>query len=625
MSYGYMGQVLYVDLTAKTCTSKPLDDEIQLYIGGKGYGARLLYDLTEKGVDPLGPDNPLIFGTGPFNGTFGVQSTRFTVTTKSPLTGAIGNSTSGGDFAIGMKKAGYDFIVVQGKSETPVYIDVTDEGCEIKSAEKMWGMNTSETEAQFPRTKRKAVIGPAGENMVRYACIVSKGRVAGRTGVGAVMGSKKLKAVICSGKQKVQIANPEKFKEYNKWLTGYFKKHNITGELLPAFGTANLLMSTSGRNILPTYNFKQGSHPDAWKISGEQMRKDSLISNEGCIACPIHCGRKIKSTITGKPTKGPEYETLGLMGSNLGIFDLPEVLKYNEKLDELGMDSISAGGTIAWAMEANEKGVWNNNLSFGDMAAVDDILDDIAHRRGIGDELAEGSYRLSQKYGGTDFAIQVKGMELPAYDPRGCYGQGVEYATCTRGGCHINGATMFFEATGPLSVDPLSIKAKPELAIFQQNLMMAINSMIMCVFSTYAVVPSFAASMTPQGSLYKTVAWTVKNSAPIVRLLLKAKAPASLLWYEKYLGYVTGEKYSLGRFTETGERNVNMEKLFNTREGFTSADDTLPPRMLNEPLFKEQTAGVPLAEMLPQYYKVRGWDSDGIPTEKTLDRLQIRR
>ncbi len=216
-------------------------------------------------------------------------------------------------------------------------------------------------------------------------------------------------------------------------------------------------------------------------------------------------------------------------------------------------------------------------------------------------------------------------MELPAYDPRGCYGQGLEYAVCSRGGCHINGATMFFEATGPISVDPLSIKAKPELVAFQQNLMMALNSMVMCVFSSYAVVPSVAASMAPQSSLYKSVAWTMKNSGPILRMVLKLKAPAAILWYERYLKYVTGEAYNLGRLTESGERNINMEKLFNMREGFSAKDDTLPYRMLNEPSFPGETKGVPLSEMLPSYYKIRGWTDDGNPTEKTLDRLQIRR
>ena len=528
-----------------------------------------------------------------------------------------------------MKRCGYDFIVIKGQADKPVYLDITDEKVEIKDAGRLWGMGALEVQKQFPKGCQTAAIGPAGENRVRYAAILGGDRVAGRTGVGAVMGSKNLKALVCKGKKKLDIAHPEKFKNLNKWVTQYFKNHNITGNILPAFGTANLLMTTAGRNILPTLNFSRGRHRLAWKISGEQMRKDHLIKNDGCTACPIHCGRRVRRPGPGKgagePVRGPEYETMGLMGSNIGVFDLPAILKYNEMVDELGMDSISCGGVLGWAMEANEKGIWKNGLSFGDVKAVEKAVEDIAYRRGIGDELAEGVMRLSEKYGGKEFAIHVKGMELPAYDPRGCYGQGLEYATTNRGGCHINGATMVFEATGPVSVDPLSISAKPELVCFQQNLMAAINSMIICVFSSYAVLPSLLCNLNPQGLAYKSIAQTLKYSGPVFRLVLKTKLFAPVLWYERYLGYITGEKYSLGRFTEAGERNFNMERLYNVREGFTFREDTLPDRLLNEPLFAEQTAGVPLSDMLPTYYKLRGWDEKGIPTDKTLKRLKIRR
>lgn len=620
-----MGRILFVDLSTRTWEARPLDDEVRLYIGGKGYGARLLYDLTEAGVDPLGPNNPLIFGTGPYQGSMRAQSTRFSVTAKSPLTGAIGNVSCGGDFAFAMKRAGYDFIVVKGQADAPVYLDITDEDVAFKDASHLWGMGTQAVQREFPKAAKAAVIGPAGENLVRYACIISGDRAAGRTGLGAVMGSKKLKAIVCHGKQKVEVAHPEKLKSYNTWLIDYFKKHAMTGGVLPAFGTANLVMTTAGRNILPTFNFQQGRHKDAWKLSGEQMRKDHLVKNGGCTSCPIGCGRFVRSPKDGSTIKGPEYETLGLMGSNIGVFDLPAVLTFNELADDLGLDTISLGGTLAWAMEANQKGLWDNGLRFGDAVTVEKVMDEIAHRRGIGAELAEGSYRLAQKYGGMDFAMQVKGMELPAYDPRGCVGQGLEYATTNRGGDHINGATMFFEATGPISVDPLSPCAKPELVVFQQNLMAAMNAMIMCVFSSYAIVPSFASGLNPQGMLYKSVATAMKYSGPVLRGVLKMKAPLGLFWYEKYLGYVTGESYSLGRITETGERNFNMERLFNVREGFGRAEDTLPPRLLNEPTFPGQTRGVPLDEMLPNYYRIRGWDAEGQPTTRTLDRLQIRR
>ena len=629
MTYGYMGRILDVDLSAGTCATKPLDDEVKLYIGGKGYSARLLYDLTEPGIDPLGPDNPLIFGTGPYGGTFGVQSSRFSVAAKSPLTGGIGNSTSGGDFSLAMKRAGYDFIIIRGQAEKPVYLEVTEDTAEIKDASRLWGMLTSEVQKEFGSSAKAAVIGPAGENLVLFASILSGDRVAGRSGMGAVMGSKKLKAVVCSGKKKVQISRPEKFKDLNKWMTNYYKNHNITGNIMPSMGTANLVMITNGRNILPTFNYQRGRHKLAWRISGELMRDEHLISNEGCTSCPIRCGRKVKrpgnGDAAGAPIKGPEYETLALMGSNLGLFDLDAVIKHNELVDELGLDSISTGGTLGFAMEMNEKGLWDNGLSFGDIGAVEKAIEDIAHRRGIGDDLAEGVLRLSDKYGGKDFAMHVKGLELPGYDPRGCYGQGLEYSVANRGGCHVNGSVMFLEATGPVSVNPLSHKAKPELVIFQQNLMAAINAMIICAFSAYAVVPSIAGEMNPQGAFYKGLTKLLENSGPILRMVLKMKPFLPILWYEKYLGHVTGEKYSLGRFTETGERNYNMERLFNMREGFTGDDDTLPPRLLNEPLFPEQDRGVPLNDMMPGYYRTRGWDQKGVPTDRTLDRLQIRR
>ncbi len=631
MSYGYMGKILYVDLSSGKAESRPLDDEVKLYIGGKGYGARLLYDLTPAGVDALGPDNVMIFGTGPYNGTFGPQSTRFTVTTKSPATGAIANCACGGDLAVQIKKCGYDFIVIRGKAEKPVYLNITEDNTEIKDASHLWGMTTMETQDALGKKGGKAVIGPAGENLVKFAAIISGDRVAGRSGVGAVMGSKNLKAMVCFGKKKVEIAEKEKFKKLNKNITQYFRSHPMTGKILPSLGTANLLMQTSGRNTLPVNNFQQGQHPDAWKISGEQMAKDALIKNGGCTACPIKCGREVKRSWKykdkkmGEQVKGPEYETLGLMGSSIGVFDLNRVMQYNEILDELGMDSISCGGTIAFAMELNQRGMWDNGLEFGDAAKVEQILFDIAYKRGIGEELCMGSLWLSKKYGGEGFAIQVKGLEMAAYDPRGSVGQGLDYATQNRGGCHINGSVMFFEITGPLSVDPLSAKAKPELVIFQQNMFAAINAMITCVFSAYAIIPSIVSKLAPRGKTYRAAAWVVKHSGPILRVVLKTNVFAPVLWYERFLGAITGERYTLGRIIESGERNFNMERLFNVREGFSAKDDTLPKRMLEEPAFPEQKKGVPLDEMLPTYYKLRGWDPNGIPTELTLNRLKIRR
>jgi aldehyde:ferredoxin oxidoreductase len=265
-----------------------------------------------------------------------------------------------------------------------------------------------------------------------------------------------------------------------------------------------------------------------------------------------------------------------------------------------------------------------SDLSFDKHDGIPQLIDDIAHRRGIGDDLAEGVKRMSEKYGGKDFAIQVKGLELPAYDPRGCYGQGLEYATTNRGGCHIQGATMFLEATGPLSVDPHSIKSKPQLVVLQQNLSAAIGSSVFCMFSSYAMIPGPAFRLNPQGLPYKIINTILLNSGPILGLVLKTKAPLPLTWFEKFLSYVIGKRVTMGEFTEIGNRVFNMERIYNLREGFTGTDDTLPRRLLKESIFPGIEGGVPLERMLPAYYKVRGWDERGVPKQSTLKHLRIR-
>jgi aldehyde:ferredoxin oxidoreductase len=265
-----------------------------------------------------------------------------------------------------------------------------------------------------------------------------------------------------------------------------------------------------------------------------------------------------------------------------------------------------------------------SGLSFEDPSAIPGLIKDTAHRRGLGDDLADGVMRMSQKYGGKEFAIHVKGLELPAYDPRGCYGQGLEYATTNRGGCHVQGATMFLEATGPLSIDPHSVKAKPELVTLQQNLAAALASSVFCIFSSYAMIPAPVFKLDPQGALYNIICKVALNSGPLLGVVLKTKAPVPLLWFEKFLSYVMGKKVTMGDFVEIGERVFNLERIYNIREGFTGRDDTLPERLLRESTYEGIEGGVPLSKMLPRYYRVRGWDKRGVPNKKTLDRLSIR-
>ena len=624
MNGGYMNKAYDIDLSSGEIKDLKISDEDRrLYLGGKGIGVRLLYDHTPPGLDPYDEKMVMIFSTGPVTGTAAPQSNRFVVTTKSPLTGAIATSTSGGNFATKLKKAGVDLVLVRGIAEKPVYIEITEEGAEIKDAEHLWGKGTEETQEAFPKKYGKAVIGPAGENKVRFAAIVSQERVAGRAGTGAVMGSKNLKAIIAFGRKKVPIVEPEKYKGFQKYMTKFLLSHPMAGSILPRLGTANLVNTTAGRNILPTFNFQKGSDHRAVEISGEAIVSRHLKKRVGCMSCPIVCGRGVE--MNGKVTKGPEYETLGLLGSNLGNFDLKRIFDLNYICDDMGMDTISAGGVLGFATELTQRGKLESDLSFDSHDGLAELLKDIAHRRGLGDDLAEGVKRMADKYGGEEYAIHVKGLELPAYDPRGCYGQGLEYATTARGGCHVQGCTMYLEACGPISVDPLSHKAKPELVILQQNVANAVTCSVFCMFSTYAMIPAVAFKLNPQGLAYGLLTNTLLNSGPILGLVLKSKNPLKMLWFEKFLSFITGTSFSMGDFVEVGERVFNLERIYNIREGFTHRDDTLPPRLLKEPTFPGQRAGVPLDKMMPRYYKVRGWDSYGVPTDATLDHLNIRR
>ncbi len=624
MSGGSFGRTLEVDLSSGSIETKAIDEkDLELYVGGRGLGVRMLYDHTPPGLDPFDERMALIFSAGPLTGTAAPQSNRFVVTTKSPLTGGIGDSHCGGNFATKLKKAGYDAVLIRGKADKPVYLEITDQGAEIKDAAHLWGQGTTDTQAALPDKFGKAVIGPAGENGVRYACIVSQRRVAGRTGTGAVMGSKNLKAVIANGKQKIPIAEPEAYKKLQKEITKFLSEHPMTGGILPDLGTANLVMTTAGRNIIPTRNYQAGQDARTPQLAGEKMRDELLVRQDGCLACPIRCGRHIK--IHKREGKGPEFETIGMLGNNLELFDLATVAELGELCDDLGLDTISMGNTLGFATELTERGQFESNLAWGNLAAYKQAIEDTAARRGIGADLAEGTRRMADKYGGHAFAIQVKGLELPAYDPRGCVGQGLEYATNARGGCHIRGSTMYMEATGPVSIDPHSTRSKPELVVLQQNTNAAVSSLSMCYFSSYAMIPDLAFELDPNGLPYRLLMAALLNAmGPVLRVVLKLKPPAQLIWFEKFLSTVTGKKVTMGKLDEIGERVVNLERLYNLREGIDERQDGLPSRLLSESLSRHRKGGVPLRQMLPTFYRVRGWDEHGVPTARTIRRLKIR-
>lgn len=624
VQYGHMGgRLLDVDLTGGRIVCRTLAPELlELYQGGRGLGARLLYDNLEPGVEALSPGNLLLFMTGPLVGSGAPLSTRFVVVTKSPATGGIANAACGGDLGVKLKQAGYDALLVRGRAERPSYIEVTDESVAIRDATDLWGLGTYETQKRLPKRAGKAVIGPAGENRVRIAAIISGERAAARSGVGAVMGSKHLKAVIASGKQKVAIADPEGFKAYRKTYVDIFKKHPAEGDILPRLGTAHILMNTSGTQTLPTRNFQRGTDPKAYAISGEKLAEEDLVKSDGCSGCIVRCGRVVPlESQEGRPVKGPEYETLALLGANVGCFDLKRIYETNYACDDLGLDTISAGNVLGFVMELTEKGLLESDLAFDRTDNLVEALHDIAHRRGLGDEMAEGVKRLAHKYGGEAFAMHVKGLELPGYDPRGCWGQGLEYASANRGGDHVQGSTMYLEATGPLKLDPTTTKNKHHFVVAQQNTAAAIGSLVMCVFTSFALVPPKVYRMSPHSLAYRLLCKVALAAGP---LLSKAPPPIVMLWYANFMTRLKGERFTFRDFFLLGERTFNMERLFNLREGLSAKDDTLPERLLKEPIAKGLPEGVPVHAMLPAYYRTRGWDAEGRPSAAKLASLGIR-
>ncbi len=632
MAYGYMGKVLEVNLSTNDINSYSLPEKtLDLYVGNKGLAVRLLYDLLTVGVDPLSEDNILIVTTAPLTGTGAPSSNRFNVTTKSPLTGAIGDSNCGGNFGVHLKRAGYDALIIKGKADDPVYLEVTDEGVTIKDARDMWGLNTEESQEALPEKAGKMVIGPAGENLVKYACIVSEERVAGRAGVGTVMGSKNLKAVVASGNLKPRIYNEELFKEAVREWRDILKSHPSTGEELPRYGTSIFINRTSATHTLPTRNFKHGQFKDAEKISGETLADKYLTKNIGCYGCPMRCGRQVE--VDGKPVKGPEYETIGMMGSNLLMNDLQEISNWNRQADLLGLDTISLGNTLGFVMEAGEKGLIQTDLSFGRSDNISKAVEDIAYRRGLGDDMAEGVRYLSQKYGGEYFAMQVKGLEMAAYEPRSALGMGLGYAVANRGGCHLGaGYVVFLEANGPITVDPFTTKGKPGLAVFNQTVLEAISTLGSCNFTNYAVFPEQLIKMYNKSNVVSSVVNSslTLSGNKVGKFMSRPKAilPKSVFQmafpHIKAYSHLTGKEMSPVDFLKLGQRVFNMSRLFNAREGITGEEDTLPARLTDELQRQEEPRSrVPLSRMLPVYYRLRGWSKDGVPSNRTLKYLEI--
>lgn len=633
---GYMGRIVRLDLNTREATDYPWTDrERELYLGGKTAASKIMFDSFTGAEKPFGEENLIIISTGPLTGTFAPSSNRFDISTLSPLTGITTSSNCGGNFGFYLKKAGIDALIIRGKCAEPTWIDIDDGAFSFHDAAELSGLRVSETQSELQKradalrgkkTKCGMVsIGPAGENLVKYASVISGERAAGRAGVGAVFGSKRIKGIVASGEHEISVHDREKAVAFNKKWTAQLRAHPLTGGTLPKMGSAGLVAPMQIRGMLSTKNFSAGRFDRFEKVSGEALAEEENIVNNGCLSCPIRCSRTV--SVNGQKVKGPELETLCLLGGNLMNDDLSLVCRWNNELDELGMDTISCAGTLAWAMEANEKGLWKNGLEFGRTDNISQTFEDIAFRRGIGDELAEGSKRLSKKYGGEDFAIQSKGMELAAYEPRRAVGQGLGYAVANRGGCHLNGGYLVILEGLGLNTDAQTPHGKADFCMFMQDLMESISAAGQCLFTSFGLFPAFLIR-NPRGLITRTVNRAIPRLGWAVRLMNKApgalcfKLPLIPYLYE--IEYSVGMRMSLGRFLKTGERSYNVERAVNAKFGVSAEKDKLPKRLtdvLQDP--GDPKSRVPLEQMKRIYYRARGWGENGLPDEAKLRKLGI--
>lgn len=599
--YGWVDKILRVNLTDGSIKTEGLNmNDAKLYLGARGLGTKIFMDEVSPKVEPFSPENKIIYLTGPLTGTIAACPGRFEIVTKAPLTGTIGASNSGGHFGPELKFAGYDGIIFEGKSEKPVYLYINDDFVELRSAEHLWGKEVPETTDllinETTEDAKVSCIGPAGEKRVLFATIMNeKNRAAGRSGLGAVMGSKNLKAVVVKGTKSVKVAKPDEFLKTCLAVRKKMKDHPVTGEGLAKYGTQILLNILNQSGSLPVRNGKDGGvYEDAEAISGEALTEKYLVRNKGCFGCSIGCGRltRIPDGKFKGSGEGPEYEAGWSFGADCGVNQLDAVCKANFICNELGMDPITMGSTMACAMELYDKGIISRkeigkDLRFGDAEAVVEFTRMTGYKEGFGDKLAEGSYRLAESYGHPELSMTVKKQEMPAYDGRGMQGIGLEYATSNRGGCHVRGYMTSPEILGlPQKLDPLVTTDKAAWLKIFQDLTGTVDSSGICLFTTFAI------------------------GLPEVAAMLRT---------------ATGINYTDEEVLKIGERVWNLEKMFNLEAGFTKADDTLPPRILHEALPSGPAKGKvnQLDIMLPEYYKGRGWDKDGVPTKEKLKELSL--
>ncbi len=600
---GYHNKLLRINLTDHSYKIEEIPEDIlQKYIGGRGLGVKLLFDELPAKTDPLSPENKLMFVTAPLHGSNAATASRFSVVCKSPLTGGIGETNSGGHFGVDFKNTGYDVLIFEGKSEKPCYLFLNGETVELRDAQKFWGKKADiTTDLLLEETDSKAgvaCIGPAGERGSLISTIVNdKGHHSGRTGVGAVMGSKNLKAVVVKGSKETPYNNAETLKDAKKEWQTFIGEAPLTKNALKEYGTPALVNTINSRGSFPTKNFQEGFFANAESISGETIKELYYVKSQPCKACTIGCAHLTRTP--DREGKGPEFETVWSLGAACFIHDLEKITNANYNCNEYGIDTISTGSTIACAMELSEKGYFDEetyelirkdlgrDLKFGDADAMLKLTELAGKCEGFGELIAMGSLRLAEKFGHPEIAMHVKGLELPAYDPRGFYGMSLSLSTSNRGGCHLKSYLISTEALEtPFEINRFTEKGKPGLAILYQDLTATIDSMGVCIFTSFALNP---------------------------------------IHYANMMSAVTGEKIDSIELLKIGERIWNIEKLFNLREGLSRKDDTLPPRLLNEAFESGHSKGIKvnLEPLLDKYYEIRGWNNKGIPSEEKLKELDL--
>ncbi|MFH1101287.1 MAG: aldehyde ferredoxin oxidoreductase family protein [Methanobacteriota archaeon] len=604
MTGGYTGNILTIHLTNRTIATQKTDlHDAKQFIGAKGLGAKLLFDNLPRKTEPLSPKNILLLTTGPLTGTKAQTSGRGTIVTKSPQTGLFLDSHFGGSFAVEQKKAGWDIISLTGRADKPLYITINNDAVEFKDAKDIWGKECLDTHEWLQRQEgnvKTALIGPAGENLVKFSAITVDGhRHAGRGGAGAVMGSKNLKAIALRGNNKIPVHDAEGFQEKAQEVLQKIRNNGFV-PIRRKFGTPYLVKPVNDWGFIPTRNYQEGTFEHGEAINAESMQNRIVDKGGACFNCIIACWNK--SSIKSGPYKGvtlvgPEYETIALMGSNLGIRTIEEVAYLNKRCNELGFDSISLGGVLGFTIEAYTKGIitredlGGTSIGWGKTKELATLMEDIAYKKTrVCTSLAEGVRTAAQKLGkqAEQLAVHVKGLEIPGYDPRGSFGMGLAYATSDRGGCHQRAWTVTTELNNP-DYQRFSFTKKAALVKKIQDERAAFFSLVLCDF------------------------------API------SEQDCVALW-----NLATGFDHTVQSYLKAGERIWNLVRLFNLREGLDSTTDTLPPRFFNDNFTKGPAKNIVIPEgefqhSMQEYYTLRGWDNNGIPTPEKIKELGLEK